>query len=226
VQTIRERFKVPEESSLTVMFARGAERRSREVVARAADPKNPDTGFSRSQVVQRAPAGIPQLQLMRRRTVMLQLAPSEEPAALLPGRAVMSPLGRAFHPTRTRVTRTVSAYSATKPDGDEPAAKLATGAFTYHDDTGQLEIQSGRLAIGTVYLVQLDFMAEKGSFEEMAASWSLDEGAPITEDMFKLKDGTRPGRTLNLAHFLDTLSQRLFREDVPLATYHLYVVVR
>lgn len=226
VQTIKERFKVPDESSLTVMFARGAERRSRDMVARAADRKNPDTGFSRLQVVQRAPAGIPQLQLMRQRRVMLQLAPSEEPEASLPGRAVMSPLGRAFHPTRTRVTRTVSAYSAARPGGDDPAAKAATEAFTYHQDTGQLEIQSGRLVIGTVYLLQLDFMAEKGSFEEMALPWSLDDGTPIAEDMFKAKDGTRPGRTLNLAHFLDTLSQRLFREDVPLATYHLYVVVR
>jgi len=231
VATLKERFPVTA-SSIVVTFARSVtpqlDRRMVVKAVRSGESKSP--GFSQSRLVERAQQrGIPQVQLTRGRQVTLRLEPPKEAASEWPlsGDVITAPLGPAFKRTAKLMPLEINGWAAASKSANPKAAGDAVrDAFEYDPKAGYLKINSGRLTRGTVYLVRLDFSAEKGDFKALE-EWSLDETAPVTETMFESKDGrTRPGRTLNLIHFLNTLADRLFQEDVPLARYYLYAVVK
>ena len=204
------------DSTFTLFFTRRVVRTlSRPLVALATSP---NSGFSPKVLAPGAEQrGIPQVQVAANTQAQIRLQPRGHRGTKFDSLSVFPDMDRYPVDTEAEVRKLVKAWGGTKKGDPDEAAAMS---FDIDLNTGVLTVEPGHLAAKTAYLLQLDVFAKPRSLKY--ASWSLDESTPITNDMFVQKDGSRPGRTLNLEHFLQTLSDRLFQSEIPLARYHLY----
>jgi hypothetical protein len=215
VTRLKDRLQLSD-STVTLFFTRRVVRTlSRPLVALATSP---NSGFSPRVLAPGAEQrGIPQVQVAANAQAQIRLQPPSHRGKEFESLSVFPDMERYPIGTEPEVRKAVKAWGGTKKgDIDEAAA----GSFDIDLKTGILTVESSHLAANTTYLLQLDVFAKPGSLKY--TSWSLDESTPIANDMFLQKDGSRPGRTLNLEHFLQTLSDRLFQSEIPLARYYLY----
>jgi hypothetical protein len=163
---------------------------------------------------------IPQVAISKGKLVEIPL--TEE----FPGETVRSVVNTAFKLQKSlNVTAQKwgkSDYENFKPDDpDKPAFQVDSSQRKIIVDGSQLEKR-------TVYLVSMDLQAAPGDLSEVN-SWGLRRGdfkSIMDQKKFdETKEGHRPGKTPNLDYFLQTLTDRVFQNPVPLARYYLYVKV-
>jgi hypothetical protein len=109
-------------------------------------------------------------------------------------------------------------------NGWTPAPQQAAALAVKSD--GAMDLDHSRLMKDSVYLFEIDYSAEPTDFSDLGAWYIELKDIPRlmrNEEFPKAGDGTRPGKTPNLRHFLQTLSDRMFQTNIPLARYYFYV---
>jgi hypothetical protein len=222
----------PADGSFTVLFTRRLVPAVEQRLELLQD-KDPSPGYTPDRRIVPAAEGlgIPQVRLSHQGKVTLRVrpaadagqnAPAKAATAVLPGPAVTNSLGLVARPS-AQVRKVVTVWSASRKGTADPAA---AAAFELDAASGEIAIDGPRLQRSATYLLQLDVVAEPGDFAALEA-WTLDDSAEVMRGgaFAKAKDGSRPGRTPNLRHFLLTLSDRMFQSEIPLARYYLYARV-
>ncbi len=106
------------------------------------------------------------------------------------------------------------------------AAPQPASALSVDSAKGAVSVDHSKLMKGSIYLFEIDFAAEPGDFSDLSP-WYLelnDVPRIIRNRAFdQHQGGSRPGKTPNLRHFLQTISSKMFQSPIPLARYYFYV---
>jgi hypothetical protein len=90
-----------------------------------------------------------------------------------------------------------------------------------------IKVRQTALRKNSWHFFQIEFDAEKTDFAELTP-WSIDDRSEVTrfkqnKEFDQTADKSKPGKTPNLRHFLQTLSANMYLRSIPLVRYSLFV---
>jgi hypothetical protein len=206
--------KLPKDQKIALVFGRRqVVQLNQKLVVSPAHPNKPGYTLEDDRVKGSAELGIPYLAGVRGD---VELVASDFPSAAL--KKLGSHIKLAEKPVIT-----ASVWSGKEwTDAPEQAS-----AVTVVPETGSIKVNHAKLLRRSVYLFEIDFAAEPTDFGDLSPWYIELSDVPriMRNKAFdQVSGGSRPGRTPDLRHFLQTLSSKMFlQSSIPLARYYFYV---
>jgi hypothetical protein len=202
--------KLPADQRLSLLFAQRQVDQLNQKLSVKPATNRPGYMLEDNRVPQASQQGIPYLASVRGD---LHLIGEELPKA---GSTTLGP--------HMRVAQPPAVKAFVWNNGWTPAPQQAAALSVKSDAV--MNLDHSRLMKDSVYLFEIDYSAEPTDFSDLGAWYIELKDIPQlmrNQEFPKAGDGSRPGKTPNLRHFLQTLSDRMFQTSIPLARYYFYV---